>query len=156
MAKRQPLAVTVERHIEAPPEQIWDLVSDITRMGEWSPETIEAEWLDGADGPVTGARFRGKNRLGPNTWSTKPRVLEAERGRVFSFKVPGRSGPTWSYELHREGAGTRVVEKVRQDVPSPLPIRLLQRRAGVTDRSRSLADGMAVTLERLDAVATAS
>ena len=37
MSKRPPVSVTVERRIDAPPEVIYDLVSDVTRMGEWSP-----------------------------------------------------------------------------------------------------------------------
>lgn len=155
MSKRPPVSVTVERHIDASPEVIYDLVSDVSRMGEWSPETVRAEWIKGATRAEPGARFKGSNELGPNSWSTKPEVVAADRGRVFSFKVPGRSGPTWSYEFHAEGGGTRVVEAVRQDVASPLPIRLLQKRAGVTDRSAHLAINMALTLERLEAAATA-
>ena len=42
-------SVTV--HIEAPPAAVWDLVSDVTKIGRYSPETFEAEWLDGATGP---------------------------------------------------------------------------------------------------------
>lgn len=156
MSKRPPVSVTVERCIGAPPEVIYDLVSDVTRMGEWSPETVSAEWIKGATRAEPGARFKGSNELGPNSWSTKPEVIEADRGRRFSFKVPGRSGPTWSYDFHAEAGGTRVVEAVRQDVASPFPIRLLQKRAGVTDRSANLASAMATTLERLEAAATAA
>lgn len=43
----------------ATPERIWESVSDVTKIGRYSPETFEAEWLDGATGPVVGARFRG-------------------------------------------------------------------------------------------------
>ena len=50
-------SVTV--HMNASPEQIWELVSDVTKIGRYSPETFEAEWLDGATGPAAGARFRG-------------------------------------------------------------------------------------------------
>jgi len=50
---------SVTIHIQAPAEQIWALVSDVTRIGSFSPETFEAEWLDGATGPRVGARFRG-------------------------------------------------------------------------------------------------
>src|SRR3954466_15495223 len=50
-------SVTV--HMAAPPEKVWDLVSDVTRIGEFSPETFDAEWLDGATGPAVGTRFRG-------------------------------------------------------------------------------------------------
>ena len=59
-------SVTV--HINATPDQVWDLVSDVTRIGEYSPETFEAEWLDGATGPAVGASFRGhvkRNGKGP-------------------------------------------------------------------------------------------
>jgi len=47
-------SVTV--HMAAPPEQVWDLVSDVTRIGSYSPETFEAEWIEGATGPAVGAR----------------------------------------------------------------------------------------------------
>jgi hypothetical protein len=38
--------------IDAAPERVYDLVSDITRMGEWSPENLCGHWLDRADGPA--------------------------------------------------------------------------------------------------------
>ena len=47
----------VSLHMAAPPEQVWALVSDVTRIGEFSPETFEAQWTHGATGPVVGARF---------------------------------------------------------------------------------------------------
>ena len=49
-------SVTVTMH--APPEQIWDLVSDVTRIGRYRPQTFEAEWLEGATRPAVGARRR--------------------------------------------------------------------------------------------------
>jgi len=64
-------SVTVTMH--ASPERIWALVSDVTRIGRYSPETFEAEWLDGATGPAVGARFRGhvkRNGRGPKYWTT--------------------------------------------------------------------------------------
>ena len=45
-------SVTV--HIDATPEQVWDLVSDVTKIGRYSPETFEAEWLDGVTEPALG------------------------------------------------------------------------------------------------------
>ena len=59
---------SVTIHMAASPETIWELVSDVTKIGRYSPETFEAEWLDGATGPVVGARFRGhvkRNGIGP-------------------------------------------------------------------------------------------
>ena len=64
-------SVTV--HMDAPPDRVWDLVSDVTRIGKYSPETFEAEWPDGATGPAVGAKFRGhvkRNRKGPIYWTT--------------------------------------------------------------------------------------
>ena len=58
-------SVTV--HIAAPAGLVWDLVSDVTRIGEFSPETFEAQWLDGASGPRAGARFRGHVRRNGTT-----------------------------------------------------------------------------------------
>ena len=59
-------SVTV--HIAAPPDRIWELLSDVTKIGRYSPETFEAEWLEGATGPAVGAKFRGhvkRNGIGP-------------------------------------------------------------------------------------------
>jgi len=155
-AKQDPVNIQVERIIDAEPDVIYDLISDVTRMGEWSPETVEAEWLGGATGPAVGATFKGKNKLGPNSWATKPTVTHAERGRTFAFKVPGKSGPTWRYEFEATDQGTRVTEVVSQERRSPLFIRLLQKRAGVTDRQASLREGMTITLDRLAHAATVS
>ena len=71
-------------HIAAPPGLVWDLVSDVTRIGDYSPETFEAEWLDGADRLRAGARFRGhvrRNGWGPVYWTTCT-VLAADPGRA--------------------------------------------------------------------------
>lgn len=148
-----PLAVTVSKVVAAPADRICDLISDITAMGQYSTENVAGEWLDGAAGPAVGARFKGTNRLGTTTWSTKPVVTAYEPGQVFAFKVPGRSGATWTYRFEPVDGGTLVTESMRQDRPSPFPIRFLQRRAGVTDRAAHLADAMATTLDRVGAVA---
>ena len=73
-------------HIDAPPEFAYDLVSDVTRMGEWSPETYRCKWLRGASGPAIGARFEGYNRRGRARWSNTLEVLVADRGQEFAFR----------------------------------------------------------------------
>ena len=55
---------SVSIEVAAPPERVYELVSDITRMGEWSPETVKGVWIDGASTPVVGARFKGSNKRG--------------------------------------------------------------------------------------------
>ena len=80
---------SVTIHMSAPPERVWDLVSDVTRIGSYSPETFEAEWIDGATGPAVGARFRGhvkRNGIGPVYWTTCT-VSACEPGRAFAFGV---------------------------------------------------------------------
>src|SRR5262249_5560968 len=70
--------------ISAPNDRIYELVADLPRMGEWSPECQRVEWLEGATGPVEGATFVGHNRGGPGglmKWSRHGRVLAAEPGR---------------------------------------------------------------------------
>ena len=99
----------------APPERVWDLVSDVTRVGEFSPETFEAQWLGGATGPAPGVRFRGhvkRNGRGPVYW-TVCTVTACEPGREFAFSVGGPRGTivnTWRYQLEPAAGGTDVTE----------------------------------------------
>ena len=97
--------------IHASPEAVYDLVSDLPRMGEWSPENIGGEWQGGGSGKV-GDRFIGHNRAGERTWSAPVMVTQAERGRCFAFVVGPDEGPyvRWTYRLEPSGAGTRVTE----------------------------------------------
>lgn len=153
MSKPQTVDVTVAVVVPAAAETLYDLVTDITRMGEWSPETVAAEWVGGATRAAVGVRFKGTNVLGKTRWSTKPAITAAVPGREFAFEVPGASGGKWRYSFEPVPEGTRVVESVRQDKPSPALIRYFQRRAGVTDRAEHLRGGMHATLARLGAAA---
>src|SRR5271168_3937922 len=106
-------SVTV--HMAASAERVWELVSDVTRVGEFSPETFEAQWLGAASGPAAGARFRGhvrRNGRGPVYW-TVCTVVTCEPGREFAFTVAGPGGATvntWRYQLAPSPAGTAVTE----------------------------------------------
>src|SRR3989442_3728027 len=91
----------------APPDRVWQLISDVTQIGRYSPETYEAEWVDGATGPAVGARFRGRNRKGRLKWSTKATVTATDPGREFGFET----GDTrWRYQMQPSGGGTDLVE----------------------------------------------
>jgi uncharacterized protein YndB with AHSA1/START domain len=97
-------ATTGQAHIDiaAPATQVYDVLSDVTRMGEWSPECYRCEWIDGEIGPVVGARFRGHNRVGPVRWKTTAIVVAADRGLEFAFTVihsNGREKTRWRYCL---------------------------------------------------------
>lgn len=155
MTKPEPISLSVSAVIPAPAAHLYDLVADVTKMYRFSPENTSAMWLDGASGPAVGARFKGTNRLGKATWSTKPTVTVAERGARFAFKVPGAAGPEWTYTFEPADGGTRVTEAVVQDRPSPAIIRFIQRRNGVTDRAAHLRSAMEITLSKLASAAAA-
>jgi hypothetical protein len=140
----------------APADQVWALVSDVTRIGEFSPETFEAEWLDGATGPRSGARFRGhvkRNGWGPVYWTTCT-VVACEPGREFAFGVgePGKALNTWRYELQPAADGTDVTESF--ELSPMLLLRLYWALLGWA-RGRTNVSGMRTTLERIKAVAEA-
>ncbi len=143
-------SVTV--HIDATPDRVWDLVSDVTRIGSYSPETFEAEWLDGATGPAVGARFRGhvkRNGKGPTYWSPCE-VVASEPGKEFAFVVgPERKAiNTWRYRLEAAGEGTDVTESFEL-AETPL-LQIYWALLGWT-RGRTNRNGMRTTLERMKA-----
>jgi hypothetical protein len=78
--------VSVMEDISASPDVVYDLISDLPRMGEWSPESTGGRWL-GADGPGVGASFLGRNRSARRRWSTLVTVMVADPGRRFAFRV---------------------------------------------------------------------
>ena len=90
------------------PEALYDLVSDVTRTGEWSP-ICEACWWDEGDGPRVGAHFTVRNVTPARTCETRSEVVAAEPGREFAWMV-GDSIVRWSYLLEPAEGGTRLTE----------------------------------------------
>lgn len=138
--------------VRAEPDRLWAMVADVTRMGEWSPETERAEWIDGATGAKVGARFKGYNRRGRAKWSTVCEVIEAERGRAFSFAVGGVAKPetVWRYRFDGVADGVEVTESFELVKRLGLFSRLLTRLAtGVRDRRADLEQGARSTLAAL-------
>ncbi|MCC7076850.1 MAG: SRPBCC family protein [Acidimicrobiia bacterium] len=139
-------------HIKAPPSAVWALVSDVTRIGEYSPETFEAEWLDGATGPEVGARFRGhvkRNGRGPTYWSPCVVVAcEPEKEFAFDVGLSGKPVIMWRYELEAAGDGTDVTESFR--LHDSFLTRLYWRLLGWA-RGKTNQRGMQATLERMKA-----
>ncbi len=144
-------SVTV--HIAAPVDDVWDLVTDVTRIGEFSPETFEAEWLDGASGPAAGARFRGhvkRNQKGPTYWSLcEVTVCEPKRSFGFTVIAGGKRLNNWRYDLEPAADGTDVTESFRLE--NTLPLRLYWAAVGRW-RGKTNRDGMRTTLERMKAI----
>ncbi len=136
----------------AAPDKVWDLVSDVTRIGEFSPETFEAEWTRGSTGPETGATFRGhvkRNGVGPIYWAPC-KVRACVPNELFEFSVIANGPVTaWGYRLEPVEGGTRVTEYFRIE-----PTAIMRVYWGVLGhlRGRTNERGMRTTLERMKAV----
>jgi len=136
--------------IAAPAVAIYELVADLPRMGNWSPECQQVEWLDGSTGPTEGATFIGHNKGGPGglmKWSRRGRVLTADPGREFAFVTEegARESTEWRYRLEPAEGATRVTESYT--------VRWIPTWARIVDvptnRARELREAMRHTLERL-------
>jgi hypothetical protein len=149
------MRIEVTEQVVATPEAVWALVSDVSRMGEWSPETVKAVWIDGADHATVGARFKGTNRRSLARWSTRCQVIDAIPGKVFTFRV-GKGPTTWSYRMSAVGEGCRVTETAHIPDEVSAGERLLYRVLGVKDRPADLRRGMQETLAKLKLVAEAA
>lgn len=144
--------IEVSRTIAASPEAVFAAVTDITRMGEWSPETVRAEWNEGVGGAAVGATFTGHNRHGDNEWTTEAKIVELVPNERFFFdcSVRGFVFAKWGYTFEPTDGGC-VVTEYAQDLR---PASVLERSAsvsGVTDRPSHNRAGMEVTLERIAA-----
>ncbi|TNM38553.1 SRPBCC family protein [Nocardioides albidus] len=154
----KPLGGEVTVAMDAPVAEVWDLVSDVTRIGEFSPETFEAVWTHGATGPAVGARFKGhvkRNGVGPIYWTpcTVTQCREpADGSGLFEFGVGLDDNPinTWGYRLKALGPDrTEVTEYFRLT-----PAWYLRGYWLVLGRLRGKTNerGMRTTLERMKAV----
>ncbi|MEV0001525.1 SRPBCC family protein [Micromonospora sp. NPDC050980] len=140
------LAVTVTHTVPAAPERVYALISDITRMGEWSPETYAARWIE------HGRRFTGRNRIGRlYRWRMGATVTEATPGRAFAFTTDWPSSSSWRYQLEEVDGGTRITESMTRTTPQMAIVRRIQDAVGVPDRAAHLRAGMTTTLHRIDA-----
>jgi hypothetical protein len=149
-----PPPVEVSVDVAAAADAVYALISDVRRMGEWSPECVRCEWLDGADRAAVGARFRGHNRIGVRRWSTVSTVVAAEPDRSFAFRVAAVGLPVaeWRYTVTTIPGGCRVSETWTDSRGGV--IRTLGRLAtGVGDRAAHNRRGMEATLARIKAAA---
>ena len=146
--------VSVTQEIAAPAGDVWAMISDMTRMGEWSPESEGCTWLRGATGPQQGAMFRGTNSNGKKKWSTLGTIVDVEPARllVFHITAAGFKVAEWRYVIEATATGCRITEtwidqrgRIVKALGKPV--------SGVGDRAAHNRGTMEQTLERLKAVA---
>ena len=138
------LHISVSRLIAADPMTTYDVVSDITTIGQRSPETHAAKWI------THGKKFKGYNHIGPlYRWSTVCKVTEDAPGRTFAFDVAWPSKTGWRYDLSAVDDGTEVTLTMTKMQPQAAPVRAIQRMVGVHDRAGHLRAGLQKTLKGL-------
>jgi hypothetical protein len=142
--------------IARPPADVYAMVSDVTRMGEWSP-VCKACWWDEGDGPRVGAWFTGRNETPARTWETRAQVVAAEPGREFAFTVGG-GWVRWTYTCDPAPDGTRLTESW---LFSELGLAGFRERYGdeaqaqIADRTRAAHEGIPATLAAIKRAAEA-
>ena len=154
---RRGLQGSAQALILAPPSNVFRLVSDITRMGEWSPECRRCEWLDEDAAASVGARFRGFNQRGCLKWRMNCAVSAFEPDRVFAFEVSspgGRLQTRWRYEFEPAEGGTTLTESFEVMWYTRVLTRLFF--GGPQRRLAQLEDSVRHTLDRIKAAAEIS
>ena len=142
--------IEVSRTIAATPEQVYSLVSDLPRMGEWSPENTGGKWIKGATGPAVGATFQGTNALGKKKWKTISKVTAATPGKEFAFDVTaaGMKVAGWGFSIAAAEGGATVTH-YWDDHRNALIAKLTGLALGVKDRASHNRANMEKTLEGL-------
>lgn len=142
--------------VAASPEALYAMVSDLTRMGEWSP-VCRACWWDEGDGPREGAWFTGRNELDGRSWETRSLVVAAEPAREFAYNVLG-NWVRWGYTFVPVGDSTELTESwnfldggvagYQERWGDDWPARFAERR-------RTMLEGIPATLAAVKAAAEA-
>ncbi len=149
-----PRSLSASVEIAATPEDVYDLVSDVTRTGEWSPVCVGCSWDDPADAGREGAWFTGRNETSERTWETRSQVVEADRPRRFAWEV-GDGLVRWHYATEATADGTRLTEGWEF---LPAGIATFETRYGddaeaqIADRTHAAVEGIPRTLTRLRAI----
>jgi uncharacterized protein YndB with AHSA1/START domain len=140
-----------ETEIAAPPARVWETLTDLRRMPEWSPELVRMVPLK-PGGLKVGQQYLGLNRRKAVVWPTRSVVAVVEPERTLAWDTRS-SGARWIYELSPTGTGTRVVHRR----PVPARLTLISRAfaplflGGSDEHAVELEGGMAETLSHLKA-----
>jgi uncharacterized protein YndB with AHSA1/START domain len=141
--------------IDAAPEKVWALVSDLPRMAEWSDQVVKTKVLGGE--VKLGARFVNLNRQGWKYWPTTAKVVRLEQNADLAFRI-SENRTVWSFQLAGNGDGTTEVTHRREEPEgiSGLSKGLTKAMLGGQESFRTeLQAGMAGTLARIKAAAEA-
>jgi len=157
--------VDIEMTVGKDAAQMWELITDVSRIGEFSPECTGAAWLtESATGPRPGDRFSGHNEYGSGFASDVTCVVTAaERPSVFEWIVldpsadPAIPGSIWRYELVPGAGGQLTVRHSFEHGPGVTGLSEGMRQS--PDQAQSVLDGrldilrkhMTITLDAMAA-----
>jgi hypothetical protein len=141
--------------VNASADAVYGIVSDVTRIREWSPETVRTAWA-GPDG--TQDRFASWNRRNLAVWKTAARVTSRVPGREFGFIVElpgGQDWTEWTYRVEPGPDGTcALTEEFRLCMALPLVVRAYELLfLFVRDRRTDLQANLQTCVERIKAIA---
>ncbi|MFF4346881.1 SRPBCC family protein [Streptomyces sp. NPDC001530] len=160
--------VAADVRIDATPLQVYSVVSDLGRSGEWSEECVGGEWVEGEPATV-GAVFRGDNHRDEDVvawapvvrgaWSTRSEVVAAEAGATFAWAIQDSSGrrqeSVWTFDIEAEGTGSRLIHHFRMGAPTEgirgitAEMDAERKQAFFADWGAKLEKDLAATVERI-------
>ena len=144
--------------VAASAASVYDLISDITRTGDWSPVCTSCWWDDEAEAGRVGAWFTGRNELPHRTWETRSQVVAAEHGREFAWMVGGNLA-RWGFSLSAAETGTTLTESWEF---LPDGIAMFTEKFGedahaqIADRAQQALEGIPTTLAAIKRIAEVS
>ena len=139
--------------IDAPPSAVWAVVSDLQRMGEWSPQCRKMIVFGGE--VRKGTKTLNVNRDGLKVWPSRAKVVEFEPEKKIAWRI-AENWTVWSFELEPTANGTKLTE--RREAPkgttSGVSQFLVKRMlGGNTNFEADLVRGMNQTLARVKGAA---
>ncbi len=145
------LVLQAQVDINAPVSKVWALVSDLSKMPQWSPQ---CRLMKPIGGLRQGARTVNVNRRGVLFWPTTCRITELVPEQKLAFRV-NENHTVWSYELEPTGAGTRLVETRHAENGTTAVSNFLVNSlmGGVPNFEDELLEGMNASLTRIKAAA---
>lgn len=149
-------SISISTDVAADPDLVWSIVTDLPRMGEFSPENVGGYWTKGFTGARLGAKLRGTNRNGKLKWSTFVTVVEYEPGRLMTFDVRSQIGlrvARWQYRVEPIDGGCRLTENWFRVGNKFVQRYLGPKVTGQKDRPGFNVHSIEHTLERVKAVA---
>jgi uncharacterized protein YndB with AHSA1/START domain len=163
------MRIDAEIVVAAAPGVVWDLLADITNIGDWSPECVRAAWLDGHHDARAGVRFSGRNRAHSGfEWTVTCVITEADRPRTLAWVVlddeddrqtVDHPSSRWWYDLDPAPGGATLVRHRFVHGPGDSGLRWMIRRhpeqsaAIIEDRRQTLQVNMRLTLAAMKAAA---